>query len=553
MHYCLDGGTAFFSHSTSLAGGRHCLGFSFLLLGKQLIMNHINTIQAICRIVAALFIGLLLVSCNAGSSAVPYGPSTATSCEQPAQSNTCSCIQYNAPSGAANNIVFKFDKSYPCGQFINGDWWVSPEGVSSAGVTITEVLPLAADGFNGFEVNPSIKTSQGFDRRVSGYNGNLKPALPLLLNVNASVVKAVSLLPLSNTACRPCVQYAAVLTVSPNKILDSANTFRPGYYGTNKSFYKEPIVRWTTLLPKHTVSAAAMSAAPTIQQIKDFSAGVRLDHLEGWTGEYLHPQDTMSNGGTSNVYGAQIATNNAVAISRLMLSDVDLDNPLHKAALVNYLQMSVDYQSMANNGVTWPADGGHGSGRKLPLLVGGLLLDNTSFDAAISKSSFQEDTQLYISTVTTKVLWGRPCTDSGYWSDTRGLGGARDCRDPYQLIDGGGLDLSVGYQVCCTSMPFKYTALAVSMLNLKAKWVNTYFFDYVNRWVATGTIAAPDTCAPYDGFPGNYLITYGPSSPGVCITGAGRLTSQNNLNADSGYYRSNFGDKLWTWSKTAGL
>ncbi len=514
-------------------------------------MNCINTIQARCRIVAALIIGLLLVSCNAGSSAGSSVSSFIASNGQSVQSNTCSSIQYAAPSGVANNIVFKFDKSYPCGQFINGDWWVSPEGVSSAGVTIIEISPSAANGFNGFEVNPASKTSQGFDSRVAGYRSNLMPALPLLLNVAASVVKTVSLLPLSNSSCRPCIQYAAVLTVSPNKILDSANTFRPGYFGVNKSFYKMPLTGWDSLLPKYTTTSAAMSAAPTIQQVKNNYAGVRLDHLEGWAGEYLHPLGTMAEG-ASSVYGAQIATNNAVAITRLMLSDFDVNNPLHKAALANYLQMSVDYQSMASNGVTWPADGGHGNGRKLPLLVGGLLLDKASFDSARNHSIFSEDTEMYRSVVTGKVLFGAVCTDDDYWKTTLTGGGERDCRDPYQLIDGGGYEIGTVYQLCCTAMPWKYTALAVTMLNVKNNWGNTYFFEYVDRWVASGAIASPDTCAPYDHVPSNYGITYGPSSPGVCITGSGRFIL-SNTNADGGFYSSDFGNKLWFWSKTAGL
>lgn len=495
----------------------------------------INTTQSSCRIVAALFIGLLLVPC-------PAEPSTTTT----VQPNTCSSIQYSAPSGAINNIVFKFDRSYPCGQFINGDWWVSPEGVSGAGVKITEILPLATNDFNGFEVNPTSKTNQSFDSRVAGYSSNLMPTLPLLLNGNASVVKAVSVPPVisPNKRCRPCIQYAAVLTVSPNVILDSENMFRPGYFGSNKLFLKAPLTGWDALLPKYPAPPAVTSISPAIQQIKDSYAGVRLDHLEGWTGEYLHPKDNMPS------YTASIATDNAVAILRLMLSDFNFNIPSHKEALVNYLQMAVDLQSMASNGVTWPANGGHGNGRKLPLLVGGLLLKKTPFELAISKSSFSEDTQLYRSGVTGKVLFGSLCTDSQYWSTTLTGRGKRDCRDPYQLIDGGGWEIGAAYQFCCTAMPWKYTALGISMLKLKVNWDNAAFFEYADRWVTSGAIALPDKCAAYDGTPANYGITFGPlSGSSNCIVGSGRYISQDHTKANMGHYGNKFGDQLWLWFK----
>src|SRR3990167_7840944 len=81
---------------------------------------------------------------------------------------TCASVTYAAPSGSTNNIVFVFDKAYQCGQFANGDVWVTP--YPAASLKITSMSPAATTGRHGYEVNPSSKTKQGFDNRIAGYD-----------------------------------------------------------------------------------------------------------------------------------------------------------------------------------------------------------------------------------------------------------------------------------------------------------------------------------------------------------------------------------------------
>jgi hypothetical protein len=80
----------------------------------------------------------------------------------------CERVKYRAPSSAEIAIEFVFDTSYPYGQYANGDWWVSAG--TGGYVRIISILPEARDGLNGFEVNPSSRSKQGFDRRVAGYD-----------------------------------------------------------------------------------------------------------------------------------------------------------------------------------------------------------------------------------------------------------------------------------------------------------------------------------------------------------------------------------------------
>lgn len=213
--------------------------------------------------------------------------------------------------------------------------------------------------------------------------------------------------------------------------------------------------------------------------------------------------------------------------------------------------MAIDLRSMAENGATWPANGGHGNGRKLPILFAGWLLDDLGFQKAAGLSSFSEDTQVYLSPVTKVPLYGRDCgADYAAWKSTITGSGSSDCRDPYGLIDGGGWEIGQSYQYCCTAKPWKYTTLAVYLLGLQASWKNDTLFKYVERWVSSGAVAQPDKCAPYNGVALDYGKAYGPGGTGGCLAGPGRWPAKHGINKDAGLYSSLFGEQVWSWYKT---
>jgi hypothetical protein len=488
-------------------------------------------------------------------------------------------VTYNAPSGAANNIVFTFDKGYACGQFANGDWWVT--GDAGGTVTITSISPAASGGRNGFQVNPSSaapdsKTNQAFDNTASmPYDATLMPALPLSLPGISSVVKTVGGTP-TGGAYQSALKFAAVLTVVAAPISNSSNVFRPGYFGTaGKNYYTVPSAAAVAALPVTTLTPVGVPslAGFSIASVATRYQGVYLDHNTGWRGRSLHPVDNMAE------YGAEIATNNAVYLLRLLLSDFNYSDTTHKQALINYLQMAIDLRSMAAGGVTWDADGGHGSGRKLPLLVANKVFGGTDFSTAIAASTFAEDLQVYRSGVTGEVLWGKAGTEPEYWRTTRGdlgelaPGGAKDIRDFYGRIDGGGYEIGTDYQQCCTSGPWKYTVLALYMLGLETPPASlplpatSNLVEYVERWVKYGVKAAYTTtninlttgvitpvahglsvCArPAVPSADLYGTNYGPDGFGSCIVGVNNWIARDNTNVDNGGYGSTFGDQLWAW------
>lgn len=449
----------------------------------------------------------------------------------------CSSVVYPAPSGFQNNITFKFDRAYRCGQFANGDWWVSVD--TSNSVNIISITPLGKNGFNGSEINPISKVKQGFDKRVGSYDESLKLSSPVKVKGGSTVIKVVSVKE-GKKKCRPCIQFAAALTITDKSIENSESVFRPGYYGDKKVFYQTKNIK-----NKVQVKYSKFLTPFSIGKMASKYGGIRLDHKEGWTGEFLHPIDNMPS------YGAAIATNNAEVILRLLADDFDYERPAHRSVLIDYVQMGIDLKSMADMGVDWPANGGHGNGRKLPLLLAGWFLGESTFYDTAKKTVFSEDKQVYISSITSLALYGAKCSDKGYWRKEMFGNGDRTCRDPYGYIDGGGQEIGQAYQFCCTAMPWKYTVLVLRLLGTEDIWHKDAFFEYVDRWVNKGVWAKPDNCAPYSGRNDEYGMTFGPLN-GKCIKGSGRYLSKHGLYKDGGYYRSKLGDKVWSrvkWDK----
>lgn len=507
---------------------------------------------------------LPLAGCGGGGSSGAGATTTA---------NVCSNITYAAPSGAANNIVFTFDKAYTCGQFANGDWWVA--GDAGGSVTITSITPAASGDRNGFEVNPTSTSQQAFDINASvTYNAALMPALPLTVSGVSSVVKAVS----KPVTGLPELQFAAALTVVSTPVVNSSEVFRPGYFGaTGKAFYTVPSSVTVAGLPvaTHTPVGVPSAAGFTIASIATRYRYVQMDHSAGWAGRDMHPADNMPD------YGAEIARDNAVYLLRMLLSDFNYSDTTHKQALVNYLQMAIDLKSIAAGGGRWDADGGHGNGRKLPLRFAHMVFGGTDFSNAIAASAFSEDQQVSRSGVTGEVLWGKTGIESDYWRTTRGAlgelaaGGAKDIRDYYGRIDGGGYQVGISseYQVCCTSQPWKYTVLALYMLGLETPPpslplpATNNLVEYVERWVRYG-VKADDTTTNINlttgaitpvahGLPvcmrpavpsaAVYAVTYGPDGVGGCIVGVNNWTGTNNTSANGGGYGNTFGNELWAW------
>jgi len=449
-----------------------------------------------------------------------------------------SCVNGWATSITQYGITFTFDTTYACGVFANGDFWVAPPSPGGA-VTLTAIAPIFDGTANGWQVNPDDPVTQGFDSRVANFDAGLVPGLPYAAAPGSSVVKAISA---AAGECRPCLATAAVLTVLGHPPADGgAGYFRPPYPGTAKPLYRVDRLR-ADLLP----SLAPVADAPSLGEIEDAFRRPWLDHKSGWTGAGLHPAENMPE------YGAQVARQSGDGVLRLFLDD---SVAAKQHALIDVVQVGLDLYHAYLMGTRWGPDGGHGSGRKLLISLAGVLLEEPAIIAAVQRAQrddFGEDGSIVIPANAGLPLWGQDCpVESDYWRYWRFGNGSKTCTDPYGYIDGG-IEPGGSYQFCCNSSPWRGHAMALRLLPaLRCAWDASEFLTYEDRWVTFGAWSQPDPCAPYDGNPDNYGITYGPDGSGGCIPdsdpsdGVGRFPLNHGINAGEGYHGSTFHTTMW--------
>lgn len=413
------------------------------------------------------------------------GDSCSSSCQSKVAVNyTNSITQYG--------ITWTFNGQYQYGKFINGDYWVKGP------VTISSITPNFDGNHHGWMVNMS-STAQGYESRAKNFKATLVPLLPYVAKGGESIVKAISTEPL-NTSCRTCLKTAAVLTiVSTIPENNGATVFRPSYFGTDKTIYSIGDVNMS-LLPSLTPPPGYELAK--FSWITERFKRLQLD-VSSYPGEDIRPYENMCIGGLTQggcSYGGNIALNNGDFALRLMLND-SLDSK--REHLIYYVQHGIDLYYTMLGGMNWHADGGHGNGRKLPIVLTAILLENNTWKKNIlaePKNTFQEDDFLTFSQPANnglgQVLFG---VGGSYWINAATDTSSRVSIDPYGYVDGGPLP-GTSYQKSINSMIWKGTALAgVIMPEVANVWNSTNLLTYVDRWVNFGAWAQPDVCAPVMG------------------------------------------------------
>lgn len=392
-------------------------------------------------------------------------------------------------------VTFSFDKSYPVGQFVNGDWWVCPLTPGGT-VTITSITPTynSSQTTNGFQINPTSMTTQGYDGRVlPGWQAGLVPSLPLAVSGGSSIVKGVSAADPGGTSPdhNPSLQTAVVLTVLDTPPAQPAATFRPPYYGTYK-----PLYTLGDLAESRLPTMAPVGSPPTLAWVRDRFQRVQLDQYYQYQARYMHPADnfraTPGSGEVSN-YGGYLAQDNNDAILRLMLNDATWSQK--QAALVNVLQAGIDWFGIVSSGGGWVANGGHAVGRKQMVFFAAMMFDSSEMKTAVGISTegvYCENDFIVWGTPPSRPLWGYMASDpNDYWDQVFNGAGRRDLADPTGQIDGG-YSPGAGYQ-SISSNTFISAALIVHLMNGSSVWANTNFLDYADRWATFGAWTQPDT------------------------------------------------------------
>ncbi len=402
-----------------------------------------------------------------------------------------------ATSITKDGVTWTFSEAVPVGQFVNGDYYVvgpvtvaaiSPQPTTSSPYLNGSVVNLpTANGKSGFDsrLNDGTDESWWFDATLRSYPPiSLKPGDALVSSISLPTIHSVpEVMRASDMSASP-VASDSVLTVLASA--PSVDAFRPSYCDRNQTIYHANNLQ-RNLLP--SLAPPNPSNTPTLAQYEAL-------YRQPWIDTNAFLFDAPANYMPS--YGQHIAFADSYAALLLMLN-FPADQ---KVNLTNYfVQYGIDLYGCVQAGYGWPAFGGHRSGRKLPIILAGILLNDSGMKnvSATYPDKFGEDMQtLYINQLppagTYQQAWqGATVVYGGHYGVhaadsspvSAGLYGPYEQLQPasWQILTPPGEQLGEAYRRCCTSVSWVGEALAAYLVNGKSTWNYPAFFDYVNRWM----------------------------------------------------------------------
>lgn len=386
-------------------------------------------------------------------------------------------------------ITWTFDKPYPAGQFVTGDYWVvgpakivniSPAPGQALPDTFTDEVKSRYGAVamrdnnemrNGSMIVLKPDRNQGYDSRLRNYDPGLSIQFPCTLLPDQSLISTVSneafpvpvllteLMWASEKQAPLVLRSAAILTC-----LDHApppDAFRPPYAGKAKPLFTTGNLHWDKL---PTLNVPAQT--PPFEQFEKYLERPWLDHVDNWMFQFLGPSENQPN------YGREFSRVTSIASLMLML---DVPKERKERLLCRLVQLGIDLYGLAQSGRSWNADGGFWSGRKWPILFAGLMLDEPEFLSVAKVSSFSEDQQTYYG--------------NGWFGQTTlfQMVAHTGPQPPYEELrpekwDAGNRK-SESYRIVI-SPSWPGTALAVQMMKARQLWNHDAFFDYCDRWMA---------------------------------------------------------------------
>ena len=187
-------------------------------------------------------------------------------------------------------------------------------------------------------------------------------------------------------------------------------------------------------------------------------------------------------------YGQWVGQAQSMAGLMLML---DFPPAEKERLLINVVQVGIDYWGAVSNGHPgWQGWGGHGSGRKFPIVFAGILLGDETMASptkAFPKCNFGEDNQTMYGDCWTgaKVCFaGHSGVHHGDGSIPRKQWGPYEHMHPSQWDKNGMKNMqSEAYRRANSSSSWPGQALVIHMLKAEKQWNHDAFFDYVDRWM----------------------------------------------------------------------
>jgi hypothetical protein len=412
------------------------------------------------EVLCLLVLGLSLFACTASDA-------------EPAQSLPL------ADSVSHFGVTWRFSEKAPVGRFVTGDPYVVGP------VTVVDIAPRPTPTRNGSVLNlPPDQSVSGFDDRVEAgrWAPQLRAELPIRLRPGDALLSSISVEKTGELPAplRPSDKtHSPVLTVSVLTCLDApapADAFRPSYCrkpaeagqpAQTPALYLARNLRWD-LLP-------SLPRPASTPDIAEWAERYRRPWLDVCFFGFDAPIAYMPH------YGRELGR--AAGISTLLLL-LDFPREQKEKLLLGVVQRGIDLWGILQAGYPgWQAHGGHGTGRKWPIIFAGLMLGDEAMahpSRAFPEARFGEDMQ---------TIYGNGWTGAkALYAGHVGVDGEKmnEGWGPYEHLqprEWKGDRIGENYRRTCTSIAWVGEALAARLLHAEEPWGHDAFFDYVDRWM----------------------------------------------------------------------
>ncbi len=377
-------------------------------------------------------------------------------------------------------IIWTFSTPQRVGRFVNGDYYV----VGSAIITDIQPLPTLTNGRHGSMMNilPNLQKS-GFDSRLLSerYDASLRVYPPITLTPGNKLVSSRSV-DASNLPAvmrpydlseSPVASISILTCVSSPQPLDA---YRPSYARGSTQIYLSRNLR-RSILP-------TLQPVQHVPPLAEFEGYLKRPWVDSVFFSFAVPSEYMASYGRENGY--------VMSFAGLLLT-LNFTQEQKEPLLVYLTQYGIDLYGLVQQGHTgWQAFGGHGTGRKFPIVLAGMVLNEENMKSV--KANFGEDMQSIWVTETLPVgtytkswhIKPEPVVYGGHV----GINGEsmNPGWGPYEHLAPSAWKNTLGesYRRCCTSVSWVGESLAARLIpGMQAAWNHPQFFAYVDRWMLT--------------------------------------------------------------------
>jgi len=391
-------------------------------------------------------------------------------------------------SVSVHGITWTLSHGAPVGKFVNGDFYV----VGACTVSAITPAPTVSPARSGTVLDiPPEDQGTGFDDRSANYRPAFRKYPPVFLKPGDALVSTLSISDSARAVICPWLstgngtesicKTAGVLTCMAAPVATDA--FRPAYCDRGQKLYYADSLRWG-LLP-NLARVNSMTSAMLHEWSWHFMSSPWLDAC--FFG-FDAPLDYMPH------YSAETGRAVGIATLYLMCNFTRVEKDSLMKGLVQY---GIDLWGIVrgcNASRGWQAHGGHGTGRKWPMIFSGIMLGDSAMAApTITYPNLRigEDMQTsrgfcwatndtnYVYTGHQGLWNGQPVNTSPGWGPYEDTPPSQwYCCEP-----GYTAPLGEAYRRCCTSHAWIAEALSARLMKVVNLWNHPDFFGYCDRWM----------------------------------------------------------------------